>query len=116
MSKLSTGSAVFDRLLDGGLESGVLTTVYGPSASGKTNLAVQCAISASQNKKVIYIDTEGGFSVERLRQLTKQRTRTLGRIIFIRPTTFEEQIKDIGKLEGIVNAGIGLLIIDSIAM
>ena len=68
--KIPAGSELMDSMLDGGYDSDIITTIYGPAGSGKTNLCLLAAISiARQNKKVIYIDTEGGFSVSRLDQL-----------------------------------------------
>ncbi|MBD3361489.1 DNA repair and recombination protein RadB [Candidatus Woesearchaeota archaeon] len=115
--KISTGSQILDNFLEGGYENDAITTLYGPSGSGKTNLAVIAAVSvASKGKKVIYIDTEGGFSVTRLKQMTKDYKKILGNILFLQPTTFEEQKKDFEKLKDIVNDKIGLIIIDTIAM
>ena len=68
MRRISTGVLVLDKMLDGGYERDTVTTVYGPSGSGKTNVCMVAAISvAMKGKKVIYIDTEGGFSADRLR-------------------------------------------------
>ncbi|MFH1649137.1 MAG: DNA repair and recombination protein RadB [Candidatus Woesearchaeota archaeon] len=114
--KQSTGSQVFDDLLEGGFESGVLTTIYGPPGSGKTNITMLAAATAAEKKKVIYIDTEGGFSVERLRQLTKNSTKVMGRILFLRPTTFQQLKADIAKLDTIMSKQVGMVIVDSIAM
>jgi DNA repair protein RadB len=75
---------------------------------------------ARSNKKVIYVDTEGGFSVERLKQISgsiKQDYRKiLDNIIFLKPTSFEEQKKSFEKLRDIVNEKIGLIVVDTIAM
>ena len=67
--RVSTGSELIDDILEGGLEPEVTTTIYGPSGSGKTNIAILIALNNSKDKKVIFIDTEGGFSIERAKQL-----------------------------------------------
>ncbi|WP_256443537.1 hypothetical protein [Candidatus Nanopusillus massiliensis] len=73
MSKISTGVYPIDKLLDGGIETDIITSFYGPSASGKTNIAIRNSYNVSRlGKKVIYIDTEGGFSLERLKQIAKE--------------------------------------------
>jgi RecA/RadA recombinase len=53
----------------GGYDCDIITTFYGPAGSGKTNFCVLAAASIARRKKVIFIDTEGGFSFERLNQL-----------------------------------------------
>ncbi len=70
---LSTGSAELDRLLNGGIESGSLTEVFGEFRTGKTQLchtvAVTCQLPTENgggSGKCMYIDTEGTFRTERL--------------------------------------------------
>ena len=76
--KVSSGSAVIDELLEGGFESDVITTVYGSAGTGKTTLCVMSTIKcALDGKKVIFVDTEGGFSIERLKQLTPEYEKVL---------------------------------------
>ena len=70
MAKVPTGSDVLDSLLEGGYETDVITTIYGPAGSGKTVLCLLCSIYvAKSGKKVVYVDSEGGFSLERFRQI-----------------------------------------------
>ena len=113
--KISTGSEILDDFLGGGYESGVITTVYGPPGSGKTNLCLLC-MTKHADKKIIYIDTEGSFSVDRIKQLSPDYEEILRNIIVLKPTNFEEQKKVFEKLKGIITDKIGLIIIDSIAM
>jgi len=115
-SFLSSGSAVFDRFLNGGYEKDVITTVYGPAGSGKTLVCLLAAINASRKGKVIYIDTEGGFSPERLKQLSRDYQRVMENIFFLKPTTFAEQKKNFEKLKNLVSEKIGLIVVDSISM
>ncbi len=115
--RISTGCVFFDEMLRGGYETGAITTIYGPAGSGKTNLAMLAAVSCAESgKKVIYVDTEGGFSVERLKQLCSDHKKILERIMFLTPTTFEEQKKAIEKLKTLVDQKIGLIIVDTISM
>jgi len=114
---IPTGSKILDYMLNGGYEKDTITTIYGPSGSGKTNLALLAAISmVRNNKKVIYIDTEGSFSIERLKQISLDYKKIMGKLIFLKPVSFEEQKKDFEKLKDIVDNSIGLIIVDTIAM
>ncbi len=115
--KIPTGSKIMDRMLNGGYDCDIITTIYGPAGSGKTNLAMLCAINIARNgKKIIYIDTEGSFSLDRLRQIALDYHKILGNMIFLRPTSFTEQRKDFEKLKDIINDRIGLVIVDTIGM
>jgi DNA repair protein RadB len=116
--KMPSGSKILDRMLDGGYEKDIITTIYGPAGSGKTILCMLCTINICRNKKkVIYVDTENNFSVERLKQIAKyDYNKILDRIMFLKPTSFEEQKKAFDKLREIVDKKIGLIVVDTIAM
>ncbi|MFO8015532.1 MAG: DNA repair and recombination protein RadB [Candidatus Woesearchaeota archaeon] len=116
-SRVTTGIRLLDEALRGGYEPDVITTVYGPAGSGKTNLCIQSMVEAVRGgKKIIYIDTEGGFSVERLRQITDGYKDVLDNTLFFKPSSFEEQKNVFDKLKEIVNEKIGLIVVDSISM
>ncbi|MGC9310007.1 MAG: DNA repair and recombination protein RadB [Candidatus Nanoarchaeia archaeon] len=124
--KISAGSFDLNKFLFGGYEKDIITTLYGPGASGKTNLAMLPAISqAVKGNKVVYIDTEGGFSIDRARQLLTYKNKpskekldkTLQNILLLKPTTFEEQELAFGKLlKYLKQQAIALIIVDSITM
>jgi DNA repair protein RadB len=115
--KVSTGSLILDKLLEGGYEKDIITTIYGPAGSGKTLLCLLSLIKiAESSKKIIYIDTEGGFSIERLKQLSPEYKTILDKIVFLRPTSFQGQKGAFEKLKEAVNNKIGMIIIDTIAM
>lgn len=121
MDKIPTGSKILDNLLNGGYETDIITTLYGPAGAGKTGLCILCAINTARlGKKVIYVDTESNFSVERFKQICSSINlnykKILNSIVFLKPVSFEEQKKTFEKLKDIVNNKIGLIIIDSIAM
>ena len=113
---LSTGSRKLDELLGGGFAPGVLTQIYGPYATGKTTLAVQTGILSG--KKVAYVDTEGGFSPERLKQMAEARNldpeEALSRFILFTPADFKEQRRIIGSLKKVVDDSFSLVVVDSI--
>ncbi|MBN2457802.1 DNA repair and recombination protein RadB [Candidatus Woesearchaeota archaeon] len=117
ISRTSTGSDVLDRLLEGGLENDILTTIYGPAGSGKTTTAMICAISiAKTGKKTVFIDTEGGFSPERLNQLCGADVDIPKRILVMHPLDFQEQMKTLHNLSRKISSHIGLVVIDTISM
>ncbi|KAG0420198.1 DNA repair protein RAD51 like protein A, partial [Dictyocoela roeselum] len=73
MLYISTGSSELDKLLNGGIESGGITEIFGEFRTGKTQLchtlAVTCQLdpeSGGASGKALYIDTEGTFRPERL--------------------------------------------------
>lgn len=114
--RVSSGTEVIDELLDGGLESDIITTFFGPAGSGKTNVALMALKNViDSGKKAIYIDTEGGFSVERVKQISSDAKKIFDNTIVLKPTTFKEQNSAFEKLKKIVNDKIGLIIVDSIA-
>lgn len=120
-ARITTGSKILDMMLNGGYEKDSATTIYGPAGSGKTVLCMLCAINiAKSGKKVVYIDTEGGFSLERLKQIashiSQDYKKLLENIIFLRPISFDGQKNSFEKLKDIVNDKIGLIVVDTIAM
>ncbi len=108
----------FDILLGGGIQRKCITHIYGVPGSGKTNFALMAAASASSQGRVVYVDCEGGFSTERLKQLTGDRFRkVLERILLVEPTDFDEQKLAIKRLQALVSTeDISLIVIDSISV
>ncbi|KAL3875038.1 hypothetical protein ACJMK2_038015 [Sinanodonta woodiana] len=71
--QLTTGSKELDKLLQGGIETGSITEMFGEFRTGKTQLchtlAVTCQLPIDMGGgegKALYIDTEGTFRPERL--------------------------------------------------
>lgn len=68
--KISTSSPI-DSLIGGGVEKGCVTQFYGPPGSGKTNIALNLLVQNAKNgKNGIFVDTEGGLSIERVKQIS----------------------------------------------
>ena len=118
MEKISTGSFDFNEWLEGGYEKGIVTMIVGPPGSGKSNLSVLAACSQARDKKIIFIDTEGGFSIERVKQIVgKNHEKILENVLLLNPTNFQEQKESFTKLlKHVKSEKIGLIIVDSIAM
>lgn len=115
MQKINSGISAIDKLLDGGYETDCVTTIYGPAGSGKTNLCIFCLKEVVLNgKNVIYVDTEGSFSVARFKQVCDDDA-ILEKVIFIKPISFEEQKKSFDVMRKNLNDKVGLVIVDSIA-
>ncbi len=113
VKRVSTGSGLVDELLNGGLEKGIITNIYGESGTGKTNLCVQAAATvAEKGEKVAYIDTEGGFSPERMAQIASEKA--LGNVLVKNPVEFSEQeevVEGLGKV--VEREAIELVVVDS---
>jgi DNA repair protein RadB len=77
-----------------------LVSFYGPPGSGKTNLCLLAAVSCVRGGgKVLYMDTEGGFNRERLRQITNSWQTVMDNTILVEPRNFREQSALIGELD-----------------
>jgi len=70
--QISTGSKELDNILDGGIETGSITELFGEFRTGKTQLChqlcVTCQLPFDQGGgegKALFIDTEGTFRPER---------------------------------------------------
>jgi len=104
---ISTGCASVDTLLGGGIERGIVTQVYGPPASGKTNLALSAAVqTAASGGTALYIDTEG-ISLDRFEALARASAgdgdieAVTSRVIISDAVDFAEQreaVRDAGDL------------------
>lgn len=120
MTKISAGSYDLNKWLHGGYETDVITTVYGPAGSGKTNFCLLATASqAKKGNKVIYIDTEGGFSIERLKQISGENYHdVILNIIILKPTKFSEQQEAFNTMQKEIRdkKNIGLIVVDGMTM
>ncbi|AFN04554.1 DNA repair and recombination protein RadB [Pyrococcus furiosus DSM 3638] len=112
---LTTGVKGLDELLGGGVAKGVILQVYGPFATGKTTFAMQ--VGLLNEGKVAYVDTEGGFSPERLAQMAESRNldveKALEKFVIFEPMDLNEQRQVIARLKNIVNEKFSLVVVDS---
>jgi len=113
---LPTGAPPIDRLLEGGLHAGEITTVFGEAATGKSTLAYQSLINvAKMELSTIYIDTEHRFNTRRIAQIDN-RTDISDFISLFQPETFTQQIQYLKNLKDLFNERpFKLLIIDTIS-
>ena len=90
--KIPSNSSL-DTMLGGGFEKGVITQIFGPPSSGKSNITLTLAVNvAKTNRKAIYIDTEGGISIDRIKQIAgPDFSDVANNIIVFEPTSFLEQ-------------------------
>ncbi|ADC46356.1 DNA repair and recombination protein RadB [Methanobrevibacter ruminantium M1] len=115
--KISTNSPL-DELLDGGIDKRTITQIYGPPGVGKTNVSLNIAVNVARSgKKVIYIDTEGGISVERIKQISGEDFDNVAKnIVVFEPTSFKEQEEDLELIEDWLasnNSEVELIVLDS---
>jgi len=119
-TKISAGSYDLNKWLFGGYEKDIITTIYGPAGCGKTNFCLLASSSqAKKNHKVIFIDTEGGFSIERFKQLAKEEYENAVKNIFLlKPTNFQEQKEAFSKLLARLKGKekISLIVVDGMTM
>jgi len=115
-SLIPTGCISLDKLLGGGFPTEGVSLVYGEAETGKTSLAVQCAVNcARRDIKSLFIDTDGTFSYERLSQIAEYDYEKISPLMIImRPTTFQEQSRAIDQLEKVITNKFGLIIVDTV--
>jgi len=120
MTKISAGSYDLNKWLFGGYENDVITVIYGGAGTGKTNFCMLAAVSqAKKGNKVVFIDTEGGFSVERFKQLVNgdlDYKKVLENILLLKPTNFSEQKEAFKKLNEYLKDEISLIIVDGMTI
>jgi DNA repair protein RadB len=119
VERISTGSYDLNTWLYGGYEKGIITMIAGPPGSGKTNMAILTTCSqAKKGNKVIFIDTEGGFSCDRVKQIVGENfEEVLKNIFLISPANFMEQDKFFSTLNNhLKKEQINLIVVDSMAM
>lgn len=107
-----------DALLGGGFEKGTITQIFGPPSSGKSNITLSLAVNvARNNRKVIYMDTEGGISIDRVKQIAgPDFSKVANNIIVFEPTSFLEQNDTLKSIDFWLkknHADVDLIVLDS---
>jgi len=125
---ITTGSENLNNLLGGrGIETRSMTEAYGAFGSGKTQLALTLAVNTQLPKdkggaegKAVYIDTEGTFRPERIRQIAEAMgadpEMALKNILVARAFNSDHQILLADKISELIKNGenVKLVIIDSL--
>jgi len=125
--KITTGSKNLNTLLGGGIETRAMTETFGAYGSGKSQIAHVIAVTTQLPKekggaggKVVWIDTEGTFRPERIKQIAQAHgldpIKTLKNIFVARAFNSDHQILLVDKVIDLIKKGepIRLLIVDSI--
>ncbi len=125
---IPTGSANLNNLLGGkGVETRSMTEAYGAFGSGKTQLALTLAVNVQMpiekgglSGKAVYIDTEGTFRPDRIRQIAQaidaDPQKVLKNILVARAFNSDHQILLLDKITEMIKNGepIKLIVIDSL--
>ncbi len=113
---VTTGCEELDILLGGGLFFGEAVLVYGEAETGKTTLAIQCAVNAARmGFKTLYVDSDNAFNPIRLTQIAEiDRDEVASSIMVFNPQGFEEQSDVIDHLHVYLTGNTKLLIVDTI--
>ena len=113
--KIGTGCNCIDQKLDGGISPDSVILIYGEPETGKSTLAVQCAVNcALQNQKTLFVDCDNTFSAKRLSQLADEKFDLVAeQIILVKPKDFKEQTAVVDRIADYTLKGFGLIIIDT---
>ena len=112
---IKTGLKELDQFLGGGIKEGLVTSISGQSATGKTQLTFQICLNALHSgKDILFQDTTGEFRPERLvemMQLRKINPSLLDKIKVSRITNTAQQIQCFSKIP---LKSYSLIIVDSV--
>jgi DNA repair protein RadA len=124
--RLTTGSRMLDKLLDGGIESQSITEFYGEFGSGKSQMCHQLCVNVQLPSErgglggaALYIDTENTFRTERIIQMAKKLDldpeEAIKNIIFAEAYTSDHQMFLLENADKIIKEnGVRLIIVDSL--
>ncbi|KAF8821802.1 putative Dna repair protein RAD51 [Cardiosporidium cionae] len=123
--KFTTGSVQLDTLLQGGIETGNITELFGEFRTGKTQLchtlAVTCQLPVEQSGgegKCLWIDTEGTFRPERIVAIASRfglnSSDCLDNVAYARAYNCEHQLELLLEASAMMaESRFALLIVDS---
>ena len=116
IKKILTGCSCIDSNMNGGLSPESVTLVYGEPETGKSTLAMQCAVNcAMQDYKTLFVDCDNTFSAKRLSQVASGKFEEIvDRIILIKPANFGEQTAIIDRISEYTAKNFGLVVIDTL--
>jgi DNA repair protein RAD51 len=112
---ISTSIEKLDHFLGGGIKNGIITDIFGPNGTGKTQFLMQISInSLQQGGRVYFQDTTGEFRPERMLEVMKNNNidhSLMDKVIVSRITNSAEQIKALSKIS---ESNFDLIVIDNI--
>jgi len=123
--QITSGAKELDKLLDGGIETGSITEIFGEFRTGKTQichtLCVTCQLPLDTNGgegKALYIDTEGTFRPERLLAIAERYglngENVLDNIAYTRAYNSDHQLQLLMQASAMMSESrFALLIVDS---
>ena len=116
IKKLLTGCSCINSNLNGGISPESVTLIYGEPETGKTTLAMQCAVNcAIQGYKTLFVDCDNTFSARRLYQVASGKFEEIADlIILIKPADFREQTAVIDRISEYTAKNFGLVVIDTL--
>eukprot|EP00007_Cunea_sp_BSH-02190019_P008920 CAMPEP_0174236542 /NCGR_PEP_ID=MMETSP0417-20130205/5648_1 /TAXON_ID=242541 /ORGANISM="Mayorella sp, Strain BSH-02190019" /LENGTH=496 /DNA_ID=CAMNT_0015315207 /DNA_START=70 /DNA_END=1557 /DNA_ORIENTATION=+ len=128
---MSTGCPILDGVLGGGVRTGMITEIAGEAGAGKTQLGLQLGVQAhlplqegGLDGGVVYLCTEGPFSIDRFTQLADLIEEQRGPLHSWHEHTWVRHIRTVEELHGVLNHRlpvlmrrntVKLVVIDSIA-
>ena len=115
IKKVLTGCSCIDSNLNGGISPGSVTLIYGEPETGKSTLAMQCAVNcAMQGYKTLFVDCDNTFSAKRLSQVALGKFEEIANlIILVKPADFKEQTAVIDRISEYTAKNFGLVVIDT---
>jgi len=116
IKQILTGCGCIDSNLGGGVSPESITLIYGEPETGKTTLAMQCAVNcALQGYKTLFMDCDSTFSAKRLSQVAAGKFEEIAElIILMKPNDFREQTAVVDRLSDYTAKNFGLVIIDTV--
>jgi len=116
MVTISTGCKCVDGKIGAGISAESVTLIYGEPETGKTTLAIQCAVNcALQKYKTLFVDCDNTFSTKRLSQLSAHKfDQVAEQIILVKPKDFREQTAVVDHIQDYTEKNFGLIVIDTL--
>ena len=113
---LPSGVSLLDRIMNGGLHTGVFTQIYGEAASGKTTLGLQfVSVMCRQGYGTVYINSEDTSPFERLEQMTDKNFKQIESMVMIlKPRDFVEQGILIEDIDLYMKKDTRLIVVDTL--
>ncbi|MFW9845423.1 MAG: ATPase domain-containing protein [Candidatus Thorarchaeota archaeon] len=113
---LPSGVSALDRILNGGLSTGLFIHIYGEAAAGKTTFALKFVSEAYRiGFGTVYISSESDSPIERLEQISgKPFSEMEDNLNILSPKSFDEQSTLFDDLDLYARSGTRLVVIDTL--